>query len=965
MTPAPMTPERYRRIGRLFDEALELAPEERAAFLDQACGPDAGDDAELRVEVEKLLSHHSESEEFLSRPAMHVIASLLAQNPAPSVAGKQIKHYQLVSPLGAGGMGEVWLAYDSQLERKVALKLLPEQFTRSQNHVRRFAQEAKAASALSHPNIITIHEIGEADGTHYIITEFIEGQTLRQMLAGPLPLQTVLEIAVQVADALTAAHRAGIVHRDLKPENVMVRPDGLVKVLDFGLAKLTDRSETGAETPAGLQVNTDPGTVLGTISYMSPEQALAAPLDHRTDIFSFGVMLYEMVTGQRPFRGASNAAVYDAILHHTAAPATTLQPELPYELQLIIERALEKKPEQRFQTAAELKAALKTLKHESGSVAFAPASGAIPQPLRQPGWRRWGAKAAIAGSVMIVIAAAGYLLWSGLKTTKAPAMRVANFTQLTTAPGQEIYPSLSPDGKLLIYASDEAGNWDIYLQRVSGATPINLTRDSAANDTQPAFSPDGEQIVFRSDREGGGIFVMGATGENVRRLVDRGHNPAWSPDGQEIAFSISTFTRPSERGTYPSPLLVARVATGEIRQLTPTDTSQPNWSPHGYRIAYWGIQRGGQRDIWTVGARGGEPVAVTNDPGLDWNPTWSPDGRYLYFASDRGGSMNLWRAPIDEQSGNLLGELEPVTIPATYSGYISFSRDGRHLAYARVAHQINLQQVSFDPVKARIEAPPVWITQGSRIATDPDFSPDSEWVVFGATGDKQEDLFIVRRDGTGLRQLTNDKYKDRAPRWSPDGKQIVFFSDRSGRYEYWMIEPDGGPNGGGLRQFSHTSGPGAQAPLWSPDGLRLLCNMQQGKSIIVDATQPWSQQTPQALPAAGAPAGLMMLSWSADGRKLAGHNGGIYSYSFDSGRYERLTGVGQYPMWLNDNQRLLFFAQDKLYLLDSRTRKTQEILSVAPNRFQSLGVSHNSRVVYFSLQTTEADIWLASLEAQP
>ncbi len=964
-----MTPERYQQITRIYNQAIELDPGERTEFLDRVC---AGD-ADLRNEVELMIASDQQAESFLDRPAIEIAARQMAGENSFSFAGRRIGRYQILSLLGVGGMGEVWLARDEQLERNVALKLLPEQFTRSQSHVQRFAQEARAASALNHPNIITIHEIGEAEGTHYIVTEFVEGQTLRQTLVAPMPLAAALDVAIQIADALVAAHKAGIVHRDLKPENVMTRPDGLVKVLDFGLAKLIglriadcglriEEAETLLQSPQHNPQSairnpqsTDPGTVMGTISYMSPEQSLAQKVDQRTDIFSLGVMLYEMVTGERPFQGVSNAAIYDAILHSAPVPVTTSRPDLPRELQWIIERALEKDRESRFQTASEFRAALKALKQESDSGALTLAS-AIPQPLRKPGNRGWIPKAAIIAGVAIVLAIAGY--WRWFNARKTPAPRVANFTQLTRTPGQEIYPSLSPDGKMLIYASDEAGNWDIYLQRVSGATPINLTRDSAANDTQPAFSPDGEQIVFRSDREGGGIFVMGATGENVRRLVDHGHNPAWSPDGQEVAFSNGTFARPSERGGFPGPLFVVKLATGEIRLVTERDAVQPNWSPHGDRIAYWGIRGGGQRDIWTVDARGGEPVSVTDDPALDWNPVWSPDGRYLYFASDRGGSMNLWRAPIDERSGKMLGEPEPITTPATYSGYISFSRDGRHLAYAQVANQINVQQVSFDPAKGKIEAKPVWITQGSRIATDPDFSPDGAWVAFGATGDKQEDLFIVRRDGAGLRQITNDKYKDRAARWSPDGKQIVFFSDRSGRYEYWMIKPDGS----GLRQFSHTSGPGAQAPVWSPDGLRLLCNLQTGPPIIVDANRPWAQQTPQSLPAANFPAELMIWSWSADGRKLAGYKDSIYSYSFDSGRYERLTEFGEHPVWLNDNQRLLFFAQDKLYLLDSRTRKSQEILSVAPNHFQSLGVSRDNRTVYFSLKTTEADIWLAALE---
>jgi eukaryotic-like serine/threonine-protein kinase len=949
-----MTPERYQRIGQLFDEALERAPEAREAFLEQACGADI----ELRSAVEKLLANHSDSEAFLSRPAIDIAAELFAQNQTATTVGKQISHYQILSLLGAGGMGQVYLARDTRLHRKVALKLLPAEFTRDAERVHRFEQEAQAASALNHPNILTIFDIGqptdEITSPHFIATEYVEGQTLRQLLQdGPLASPQVIEIAIQLADALSASHAVGIIHRDMKPENVMLRTDGYVKVLDFGLAKLIEQRQ--------VSLVTDPGKVMGTISYMSPEQALGQTVDHRTDIFSLGIVLYELLSGLQPFKGDSDAATYNAILNLSPLPVTNSQPDLPNEWRWIIERMLEKKPEQRFQTAADLKTALKTLKHDSGSGAIPKVSGTTSQPLRPPARRSWIPKAVIAAGAGVVLAVAGYLVWSASKPANAPALRAANFTQLTRKPGQEIYPSLSPDGKLLLYADAEAGNWDIYLQRVSGTTPINLTRDSAVKDSQPAFSPDGEQIAFRSDRDGGGIFIMGATGENVRRLIGQGHNPAWSPDGQEIAFSKGSFARPSERGNYPSPLQVVKVASGETRQVTEMDAVQPNWSPHGDRIAYWGILNGGQRDIWTVGAQGGEPVAVTSDPALDWNPIWSPDGRYLYFASDRGGSMNLWRVPIDEASGKLLGAPEPVTTPATYCGYINFSRDGRHLAYAQVVDQVNVQQIGFDPVKGKIESNPVWITRGSRIATDPDLSPDGEWVVFGATGDKQEDLFVVRRDGTGLRQITNDKHKDRAPRWSPDGQQIVFFSDRSGPYEYWLINPDGN----GLRQFSQISGPGAQTPLWSPDGLRLLCNLQTGPPLIVDAGQPWSQQSPQALPAAGFPTGLMMHSWSADGRKLAGHSAGIYSYAFDSHRYERLTEFGEHPAWLNDNQRLLFFSQGKLYLLDSRTRKAQELLSIAPNHFQSLGVSRDGRLIYFSLKTTEADIWLASLEAEP
>ncbi len=949
-----MTPERYQRIGELFDQALELAPEARATFLEQACGADT----ELRAEVEKLLANHLDSEEFLERPAMEIAAALYAKNQAATVVGKQFSHYEILSMLGVGGMGQVFLARDTRLGRKVAIKLLPAEFTRDGERVRRFEQEAQAASALNHPNILTIFDIGqptnESDSQHFIATEYVEGQTLRQLLEdGPRPLEQIIDIAIQLADALSAAHTVGIVHRDIKPENVMLRSDGYVKVLDFGLAKLTEQSQ-----PSPI---TEPGRVMGTISYMSPEQALGQPVDGRTDIFSLGVVLYELLTGAQPFKANSEAATYNAILNLNPAHLADAQPGLPKELQRIIAHMLEKDPQQRYQTAAELKSALKALKHDSGSGATSAVSGMTLQPLRQFGRDRRGAIVLTVASLIILFVLVWALRRSGAKIEGAPAMKPANFTQLTRKPGQEIYPNLSPDGKLLLYADAEAGSWDIYLQRVNGTTPINLTQDSAANDTQPAFSPDGEQIAFRSDRDGGGIFIMGATGENVRRLVNFGNNPAWSPDGQEIAYSKGSFARPSERGNYPGPLYAVKIATGETRQVTETDAVQPNWSPHGERIAYWCVQGGGQRDIWTVGAQGGEPVAVTNDPALDWNPIWSPDGRYLYFASDRGGSMNLWRVAIDESSGKLLGAPEPVTTPATYSGYISFSRNGRQLVYAQVVDQVNIQQIAFDPLKGKVEASPTWVTRGARIATDPHLSPDGEWYVFGSTGDKQEDLFVVRRDGTGLRQITNDKFKDRGPQWSPDGKQILFFSDRSERYEFWLISPDGN----GLRQFSYTSGPGAQAPLWSPDGKRLLLNLQWGAPLLVNENQPWAEQSPQPLPSTGFPTGLMIRSWSADGRRLAGHSDGIYTYNFDTHHYKRLTEFGESPVWLSDNNRLLFFSHDKLYLLNSRTNKTQEIFSISPNHFQGLGISGDNRMIYFTLKTTEADIWLASLEAEP
>ncbi len=363
MKPEQMQPEHWRQIEQLYHAALERDANERAAFLTEAC---AGDEM-LRGEVESLLRCDARADNFIEAPALEIAAQLRAEEQSQSMIGRQISHYQILSLLGAGGMGEVYLAQDTMLRRKAALKLLPAHFTADENRVRRFIQEAQAASALNHPNIITIYEIGQVEGRRLIATEFIDGQTLRQQMTGArLKLRDTLEVAIQIASALAAAHAAGIVHRDIKPENVMVRPDGLVKVLDFGLAKLTEAqaTELDKEAPTVVKVSTDPGTVMGTISYMSPEQARGLEVDGRTDIFSLGVALYEMLTGRAPFEGTTIADVIAAILDREPPPLSRYSPEAPAELQRIVTKALRKDRDERYQGIKDLLVDLKSLKQE-------------------------------------------------------------------------------------------------------------------------------------------------------------------------------------------------------------------------------------------------------------------------------------------------------------------------------------------------------------------------------------------------------------------------------------------------------------------------------------------------------------------------------------------------------------------------------------------------------------------------
>ena len=527
-----------------------------------------------------------------------------------------------------------------------------------------------------------------------------------------------------------------------------------------------------------------------------------------------------------------------------------------------------------------------------------------------------------------------------------------------------------------MYSSRESGNWDIYLQRVGGENPINLTADSDADDLQSNFSPDGDTIAFRSERGGGGIFVMGATGESVRRLTDFGFNPVFSPDGAEIAFATeSVGTTPSSRGSN-SELWVADVQTGDTRLVFEGDAVQPHWSPNGSRISYW-MQTGGQRDIWTIPADGGEPIAVTSDAPLDWSPVWSPDGNYVYFSSDRSGSMNLWRVPVDEETGARLGEPEPVTTGASGENvHLSISADGSRMAYAIRRTAGNIMKAGFDPSTNGLLGEPVLVTEGSVTTSGVDVSPNGELLAFYRIR-PQEDLFISRPDGTGVRQLTNDRYNDRVPRWSPDGTKIAFYSNRSGAYQLWTINADGS---GGLQQL--TDDPSEPIfSVWSPDGSRIAYSDFLTGSFIMEVGKQWEDQEPVVLPPLTDGSEFFTAwDWSPDGRWLAGHgsdttrsprDNGIYLYSFDSGQYEKVTDTGSSPRWLKDNRTILHHVGPTLFRIRTVDRVSKQIVEVVSASGASLSTSPASmpgpvtspddRTLYYLSVEAESDIWLIEL----
>lgn len=746
----------------------------------------------------------------------------------------------------------------------------------------------------------------------------------------------------------------------------MVRPDGLVKLLDFGLAKpVKSEATTGnLQKPEAVSLQTDPRMLMGTLAYLSPEQSRGEKVDHRTDIFSLGVVIYEMATGARPFRGDNPSAILTAIPDQPPAPVTALDAELPVELERILQRALAKDRAARYQTVAELRDDLQRLEQKLSPASAGEAASQNRPPAQ---WRNRRVRAALAFGGIAVFAAAW--LWPGSQNDAvAPApWENARPVRLTRRAGAELFPSLAADGQSFVYAGYASGNWDIYRQEVNGATAWNLTQDCADHDTQPAFSPDNARIAFRSERDGGGIFVMRAQGGQVRKLSDKGYHPVWSPDSREIIYTLELVDYPQNRGLPPDGLWAINVASASTRQISDQDIAMPQWSPHWRRIAYWGQRKDGQRDIWTIPASGGTPVEVTNDEDLDWNPVWSPDGKYLYFASDRSGTMNLWRVAIDEQSGKPLGQLEQVRTPSNYSQHFSFSSDGRSLAYAALNTQKDLRRVAFDPERGLAVGKPNSVITGSRWVMDPDLSPDGAWLVYSSGVHEQEDLFLIRSDGTaGRRQLTNDASKDRGPRWAPDGGRIAFYSNRGGTWNIWTINADGG----GLRQLTFTAEAKAYFPIWSPDGTRLVYTNAAAVPFVVEVAKPWQEQTPQPLLSPTEPrVRFWVRTWSGDGLKLAGGWRRIsenklipVSYSFAARQYKPLTKLeGDYCVWLNDNRRLLFLHDGKIFLVDSQTKKTQEVLSAAPHKITHFVISRDNRLLYFDVDATEADIWLLTL----
>lgn len=600
----------------------------------------------------------------------------------PLSTGIRLGPYEIVAPIGAGGMGEVYKARDTRLNRLVAIKVLSAERL-AEGRLQRFIQEGQAASALNHPNIISIYDVAIDNGRDYMVMEYVPGKTLAALVPRTgIRLSELLRIAIQVAEGLSAAHGAGIIHRDLKPSNIMISESGLVKILDFGVAKLTERGALTEDASTRTQYpKTDAGTVVGTAAYMSPEQAEGKPVDARSDIFSFGAVLYEMATGRRAFTGDSQAAIMAAVLNKEPRPPRETAPDVAGELERVIVRCLHKDPGKRQQHMTDVKVLLEELREESesGKVATAVASKAL---------RRWPW---VAAAATLVIVAAGVGLWLSRSRQEQPPRVVP----LTTFAGREDFPSFSPDGNQVVFSwnGEKQDNWDLYVKMIGSATALRLTTD-AAFDGFPAWSLDGRQIAFLKSGQQTGIYLISPLGGPEQKIADfDAHSgPAWSPDGKFLV--VAKYRQEQKPAADDGALFLVPLQGGEPR---PFLASMPGrwyqytaFSPDNRSVAFTSC--GGPTpspycDVLVVGLNAdllpqGKPRQLVASPTVIGGMAWTADGRSLVYGA--GSSTNdyfLFR--ID-----LAGAGEPKRLEIASQGAYSpaVALKGSRLAFSRAAY---------------------------------------------------------------------------------------------------------------------------------------------------------------------------------------------------------------------------------------------------------------------------------------
>ena len=726
------------------------------------------------------------------------------------MVGRTLGHYRIESTLGEGGMGVVYKAFDTRLDRPVAIKVLPAEAVSTPERKRRFAQEAKAASALNHPGILHIYDIGTADGVDFIAMEYVDGTTLGALIGRKgMKVGEVLKHAVQIADALATAHAAGIVHRDIKPSNIMVNDKGLIKILDFGVAKLgePDAGDAGRSTRTTAP-RTEEGAIVGTVSYMSPEQAEGKTVDARSDIFSFGALLHEMLTGQRAFQGTSSLSTLAAILHHDPKPIPELVEGVPRELAQIVSRCLRKNPQRRMQLIADVKLALEDVSEAGDPPATIPATPSRPI-------------AAFGGIALgLLVPAVGLTLWL-LQGSPVPDPR---FTPFATEASQEVRPVWSPDGKMIAYLADINGTTQVFTRSLDSSAPAQITKASA-NCEYVFWHPDGTRIYYTS---AGNLWLLGMAGGEPRLVLDNVSAGTASPDGKTLVLV---------RGPEPRfNLWLVSAEDGQARQYqqkpfpeTFRDSAEVRFAPDGSKI---GVSLnpdsgGGGKEFWVVPYPSGAPKRVLTSltPTAPVNGfDWMPDGRHLVFSAELTSVSGRHLYSADTGTNDIF----PLTSGIDHEWFPSVSGDGRRIAFTTGGTDHDLIESPLDGGAIRT------LLATSRDERFPEWSPNGNQYAYVSNANGVSEIWIrSRTDGWAKPIVTRVQdglppwFLLRTPRFSPDGSRIVY--ELLGPTHSIWISPLGG--GRPVRPDNRSD---QHAPSWSPDANQIAYMSQQdGKWALV------------------------------------------------------------------------------------------------------------------------------------